>query len=164
MKTELAFKKILARSKLILVAVFVIYVFHASSADVSSVLSPMSTNTNSRPDARRELPPVMAGNFSVIENWLASCGWPWSKQELVFGKRKLVCVDLAPYSGQPARHLFVYQVLDHSVGLLFCSIVWNPPKQGVGLQCDYEKNSDSLTVRVAGTNCLTVKLTNLWCD
>ncbi len=127
--------------------------------------STMNTiSKGSRPDPNRDLPPVYDSTFSGIEMWLNANEYPWKKEILDAGKRKLICVDFTPYSGLPAHHLFVYQQLQHSVRLLFCSIVWNPPKQGASLSYMYNAAADSLSISTGETQCLSVRLSTLWCE
>jgi len=150
---------------LVLAIIGAFYLFHARGETVEGTLSNiMNTAVSPRPNAQLDVPHLRADSLSVIENWLTRCGWPWRKQEIVVEKRKLVCVDLAPYSGQPGRHLFVYQILEKQVSMIFCSVVHNPPKQGAELSCKYEKETDSLAVCVDGNTCLSIRLATLWCD
>jgi hypothetical protein len=128
----------------------------------------MKTKTNTvevpRPNPNKDLPPIYENTFSDIEKWLNSSGFPWKQQSLEIGKRKLTFIDFTPYSGMPAHHVFVYQVLNQSVRLLFCSIVWNPPKQGLSLSYRYDVKTDSVIVSAGDAVCFTVRLTTLWCE
>jgi hypothetical protein len=117
-----------------------------------------------RPNPQRELPPARAGSSQTIEGWLNDCGGYWRKQEITVGKRTLMCFDLAPYSGQPGHHVFVYQVLEKQVSLLFCSIIYNPPEAWTPMSFRYEKQTDSLSVAVGNRSILSIALTSLWCD
>lgn len=126
--------------------------------------SERQSGMNIPPNAQVALPPLRADTFSIVEDWLRSCGWPWRKQELALGNRRIVCVDLAPYSGQPGRHLFVYQLLGERASLLFCSIVHNPPKQGAELSFRWKQDAESLIVTTGNAECFTIRLSTLWCD
>jgi hypothetical protein len=123
-----------------------------------------SVATKTLPNAQLDLPPMYPANLAGLEDWFRATGRPWSKQELVLAKRKLLCIDLEPYSGQPGHHAFLYQLLGNRPALLFAAVVWNPPRQGVALSFRYKEDGDSLEVLAGDGNCFSVKLSTLWCD
>jgi hypothetical protein len=133
--------------------------------DILSAELPDPSSKSNRPNGQTDLPSLHATNIAQVEVWLEGAGYPWSKQEIVVqGKRKLACFDFVPYYGQPARHLFVYQVLDKQVSMVFCSVIRRPPKIGKPISFGYNGASDSLLVSIEREVCLTISLKTLWCD
>jgi hypothetical protein len=120
--------------------------------------------TSMKPNARAEAPPLRAAGLAIIEKWMNDCGWPWRKEDVTIGLRRLVCIDLRPYSGQPGHHVFVYQVLDTNVSLLFSTVIFRPPHPEKRITFSYAKNADSLTIASGDTQCLVIALGTLWCD
>jgi len=140
-------------------AVMATILFHGQAAESATPRSKM------KPNARTEAPPLQAASIATIKTWLDNSSWPWRKEEIrVDDQRKLVCIDLRPYSGQPGHHVFIYQVLNDNVAMLFSAVIYKPPYPEKHLTFTHALKADSLTIACGDTQCLVVALETLWCN
>lgn len=130
---------------------------------VSTTMSEQATG-KSRPNGQNDLPPLRTNDVAGIIQWFDNCGYPWTKQEVDAGKRRLICIDLAPYSGQPGRHVFVYQLNGKYASLVFCAIIHNPPNPEKKIVFHFDGGSGFLTGRMGGDVCLSTSLRTLLSD
>lgn len=146
-------------------AIFGIVLYCCAGGDA---LTLSVTNTeaekSTRIDPHKAFPPRSVDDVSSLDKWYSATGFYWKRQEIAAGKRKVICYDFAPYSGQPSRQLYVYQVVGKKFWLMLFTEIWNPPKPGAALSFEYESKSDSLVISVDDIVCLNVMMRRLWQD
>jgi hypothetical protein len=113
-----------------------------------------------RPDPVMQLPPLKA-NEAEVHSWISTSGLHWEQTEIAAATRKLVCMQLMPYSGLPGIHLFVYEEQGESMSLLFCAIVSTPPHFGKPLTFGYDRETNSVRVTCGDIKCLDISLATL---
>ena len=120
-----------------------------------------SIASKQRPNGQNDLPPLRSNDVAGLIQWFDECGYPWSKQEVDVGKSRLLCIDLAPYSGQPGHHVFVYQLNGKHASLVFCAIVHNPPNPEKKIVFRFVQSAESLIGTMGEAVCLSTSLRSL---
>ena len=116
------------------------------------------------PNGQIDLPPIHPATAADLTTWFQACGWPWTEQQLSHDTRRMRCIDLTPYSGQPGHHVFIYQEVLGRPFLLFAAVVWDPPQPGVSFSFALKEGDSSLEIRCGGVYLFSVDLSRLWCD
>ena len=141
-------------------AFILMYVGAGCSSTPSSGLQPRSSL--SVPSGVQFFPAL--GTQAEIDQWMSQRGFHWEKVEISAGPRRLLCVQLMPFSGLPGIYAFVYRKHNDSLSLVFSAMVSKPPhfEKGRSLAFSYESNTDSVVISSDQIECLRTSMTWLY--
>lgn len=110
-------------------------------------------------DPRSHWPPCFSTRWEIVEKWLESVYF--NKTDLKCGLLNILCVDIAPFSGQPARHVVIYQRNGVAIEGLVAMRVFNPSLPGVDLNFVWDEQTKRIKVLSGGTLCLEIPIESL---
>lgn len=111
------------------------------------------------PDPRLEWPPFFTTQWDIVKNWLGSVHF--KKTDLKCGAAIIICLDIAPFSGQPARHVVLYQSMGDKMEGLVTLRVFKPSLPDVDLQFVWSEPTERIKIYSGDTLCLEVPLKSL---
>jgi hypothetical protein len=122
-----------------------------------SALSTSEGSVNAAvPDPRIEWPPFFTTQWKVVQNWLGASYF--KRTDLKCGSVVIICLDMAPFSGQPERHVVLYQSRGDDIEGLATFRFFTPPSPDVDLQFKWNDLDARIEMMSGKTLCGRVEL------